>query len=55
MEVLHEYPYLYNAFSPRLPMALMYVAKDMHPDMFKEINMSQEVCQYDAELYEVHA
>lgn len=49
-----ENPYLFDAFSPRLPLALMHVAKDLHPEEFAGLNMSQEIDQYHVEMFGVN-
>ncbi len=47
-------PFVYDFHSPRLPLAMMHVAKDLHPDKFANINLTQEVDNYYVEVYGVH-
>lgn len=47
-------PFVYDFHSPRLPLAMMHVAKDLHPDKFADLNLTQEVDQYYVEVYGVH-
>jgi len=47
-------PFIYDFHSPRLPLAMMHVTKDLHPDKFANINLTQEVDSYYVEIYGVH-
>ncbi|MDD2339664.1 MAG: iron ABC transporter substrate-binding protein [Proteiniphilum sp.] len=47
-------PFVYDFHSPRLPLSMMHVAKDLHPDKFADLNLTQEVDQYYVEVYGVH-
>jgi iron complex transport system substrate-binding protein len=47
-------PFVYDFHSPRLPLAMMCVAKDLHPDKFSSLNLTQEADQYYVEVYGVH-
>ncbi len=47
-------PFVYDFHSPRLPLAMMQVAKDLHPDKFANINLTQEADNYYVEVYGVH-
>lgn len=49
-----ENPYLFDAFSPRMPLALLHVAKDLHPDKFKDLDMNQTIDQYNVDMWGVH-
>jgi iron complex transport system substrate-binding protein len=49
-----ENPYLFDAFSPRLPLSLMHVAKDLHSEKLKDLNMTQEIDQFHVEMYGFH-
>jgi len=49
-----ENPYLFDAFSPRMPLALLHVAKDLHPDKFQGVDMNQTVDQYNLDMWGVH-
>lgn len=47
-------PYLFDAFSPRMPLALFHVARDLHPDKFQDLDMNQTVDQYNVDVWGVH-
>lgn len=49
-----ENPYLFDAFSPRMPLALLHIAKDLHPDKFKDVDMNQTIDQYNVDMWGVH-
>ena len=47
-------PYLFDAFSPRMPLALLHVARDLHPDKFQDVDMNQTIDQYNVDIWGVH-
>ena len=47
-------PFIFDAFSPRMPLALLHVAKDLHPDKFQGLDMNQTVDQYNVDMWGVH-
>jgi iron complex transport system substrate-binding protein len=47
-------PSIFDAFSPRMPLALLHVAKDLHPDKFPGLDMNQTVDQYNVDMWGVH-
>ncbi|HIH95481.1 TPA: iron ABC transporter substrate-binding protein [Methanosarcina acetivorans] len=47
-------PFVYDFHSPRLPLAIMHVAKDLHPDKFAALNLTAETDQYYVDVYGVH-
>jgi len=47
-------PYLFDAFSPRMPLALLHVARDLHPDKFQDVDLNQTVDQYNVDIWGVH-
>lgn len=47
-------PYLFDAFSPRMPLALLHVARNLHPDEFQDVDMNQTVDQYNVDMWGVH-
>lgn len=47
-------PFVYDFHSPRLPLAMMHIAKDLHPDKFSDLNLTQEADQYYVEVYGIH-
>ena len=47
-------PFIFDAFSPRMPLALLHVAKDLHPDKFLGLDMNQTVDQYNVDMWGVH-
>jgi len=49
-----ENPYLFDAFSPRMPLALLQIAKELHPDKFKDVDMNQTIDQYNGDMGGVH-
>jgi iron complex transport system substrate-binding protein len=49
-----ENPFLFDAFSPRLPLTLMHVAKDVQPDLFKDLNLTEEMDGFFVQMYGVH-
>jgi len=49
-----ENPYLFDAFSPRMPLALLHIAKDLHPDKFEDVDMNQTIDQYNVDMWGVH-
>lgn len=49
-----ENPYLFDAFSPRMPLALLHVAMDLHPDKFQGVDMNQTIDQYNVDMWGVH-
>jgi iron complex transport system substrate-binding protein len=49
-----ENPFLFDAFSPRLPLALLQVARDLHPEEFKGIDMNETIDQFHVDMWGVH-
>ena len=47
-------PFVYDFHSPRLPLAMMHVAKDLHPDRFTALNLTEETDQFYVDVYGVH-
>lgn len=47
-------PYLFDAYSPRLPLALLHVARDLHPERFRELDMNKTIDQFHVEMWGVH-
>lgn len=47
-------PFVYDSFTPRQPLALMALAKDLQPDLFKNIEMDELVDSFFADMYGVH-
>ncbi len=47
-------PYLFDAFSPRMPLALLHVARDLHHDKFQDVDMNQTIDQYNVDIWGVH-
>jgi iron complex transport system substrate-binding protein len=47
-------PFLFDAFSPRMPLALLHVAKDLYPDRFSGIDLNETVDKYNVEMWGVH-
>lgn len=47
-------PYLFDAFSPRMPLALLHVARDLYPDKFSSLDFNQTIDQYNVDMWGVH-
>lgn len=47
-------PFVYDFHSPRLPLAMMHIAKDLYPDKFADIDLAEETDQYYVNIYGVH-
>ncbi|WP_369425060.1 ABC transporter substrate-binding protein [Methanothrix sp.] len=47
-------PYLFDAFSPRMPLALLHIAMDLHPDRFKDVDMNKTIDDFHVEMWGVH-
>lgn len=47
-------PFVYDFHSPRLPLAMMHIAKDLHPDKFADIDLEEVTDQYYVDIYGVH-
>ena len=47
-------PYLFDAFSPRMPLALLHVACDLHPEKFQHVDLNRTVDQYNVDIWGVH-
>ncbi|OPY22337.1 MAG: corrinoid ABC transporter substrate-binding protein [Methanomethylovorans sp. PtaU1.Bin073] len=47
-------PFVYDFHSPRLPLAMMHIAKDLNPDKFADIDLAEETDQYYVNIYGVH-
>lgn len=47
-------PFIFDAFSPRMPLALLHIARDLHPQEFSDIDMNQTVDQYNVDMWGVH-
>ncbi|WP_440953970.1 ABC transporter substrate-binding protein [Methanosarcina sp. Mfa9] len=47
-------PFVYDFHSPRLPLAMMHVAKDLHPDRFADLNLTEETDRFYVDVYGIH-
>lgn len=47
-------PYLFDAFSPRMPLALLHIAMDLHPDRFKDVDMNKTIDDFHVDMWGVH-
>lgn len=47
-------PFVFDFHSPRLPLALTAMAKNLYPDMYTDIDLNQTVDSYFADVYNVH-
>jgi len=49
-----ENPFLFDAFSPRMPMALMHLAKNIQPELFADMSIDERMDGFFGEMYSVH-
>lgn len=49
-----ESPFVYDFHCPRLPLAMLNMAKYLYPDEFSDVNMTTEVDNYFTSVYGVH-
>jgi len=47
-------PFIYDTFSPQQPLGLMAIAKDLHPDLFKDVNIDELIDSFFVKIYGVH-
>lgn len=47
-------PFVYDSFTPRQPLALMAIAKDIQPDLFSTVDMDDLVDSFFVEMFGVH-
>lgn len=47
-------PFVYDFHSPRLPLALIAMAKNLYPDMYADVDLNQTVDSYFSDLFHVH-
>lgn len=47
-------PFVYDSFSPQQPLAIMAIAKNLQPELFKDINMDQLIDSFFVKMYGVH-
>lgn len=47
-------PFIYDSFSPQQPLALMAIAKDLHPELFSGIHLGQVIDSFFVKMYRVH-
>ena len=47
-------PFLFDSFSPQQPLALMAIAKNLHPDHFMDLNMDTVIDSFFVRMYGVH-
>jgi iron complex transport system substrate-binding protein len=47
-------PFIFDFHTPRYPLALMTMAKDMNPEMFKNLDLDKEIDNLFVDLYSVH-
>ncbi|WP_321417497.1 molybdate ABC transporter substrate-binding protein [uncultured Methanomethylovorans sp.] len=46
--------FVYDFHTPRLPLAMMYMAKDLYPTQFADMDLTEEADQYFVDIYGVH-
>lgn len=49
-----EDPFIYDSFSPQQPLALMAIAKNLHPDLFTGLDMDEMIDSFFVKMYGVH-
>lgn len=47
-------PFVYDSFTPRQPLALMAMAKDIQPDLFRDVDLDALVDSFFVEMFGVH-
>lgn len=47
-------PFVFDSFSPQQPLALMAIAKDLQPDLFKDVNLDDLIDSFFVTIYGVH-
>jgi iron complex transport system substrate-binding protein len=47
-------PFVFDFHSPRLPLALMLLAKDIQPEKFQDLDLDQEIDDLFVDIYSVH-
>lgn len=47
-------PFIYDSFSPQQPLALMAIAKDLHPELFETVHLDQIIDSFFVKMYKVH-
>ena len=47
-------PFAYDSFSPQQSLALMAIAKDLHPELFKDVNLDDLTDSFFEKIYGVH-
>ncbi|HWQ67662.1 MAG TPA: ABC transporter substrate-binding protein [Methanospirillum sp.] len=47
-------PFVYDSFTPRQPLALMAIAKDLQPDLFKDLSLETMIDSFFFDMYGVH-
>jgi len=47
-------PFIFDFHSPRLPLALMLLAKNLQPEKFQDLNLDEEIDNLFVDLYSVH-
>jgi len=53
---VYEYSdhFVYDFHTPRLPLAMMHMAKDLYPTQFADVDLAEETDQYFVDIYGVH-
>ncbi len=47
-------PFVYDFHSPRLPLALTEMAKNLYPDMYQDVDLNATVDSFFSDIYHVH-
>lgn len=47
-------PFVYDFHSPRLPLALIAMAKNLYPDKYADVDLNQTVDSYFSDVFHVH-
>ncbi len=47
-------PFVLDSFSPQQPLALMAIARDLQPALFKDVNLDELIDSFFVQIYGVH-
>jgi iron complex transport system substrate-binding protein len=47
-------PFVFDSFSPQQPLALMAIAKNLHPELFGGMNLQENIDSFFVKMYGVH-
>jgi iron complex transport system substrate-binding protein len=47
-------PFIFDFHSPRLPLALIAMAKNLYPDKYADVDLNQTVDSFMSDMFHVH-